>query len=665
MNILSQSPFRIGVNYWPASTAIQMWSDWRPDEIAEDFKQMSGVGLDVVRFFIFTPDFVKQGQVDPQMVKRYQTVLKHLESANLYGMPTLFVGHMSGQNYRVDGWDEGSFLSDPKVLKQQKTFIRAILNASSDSNHIAGWCLSNELPNDFPGKDAEEVTAWVTEISEFIHGLDSRPLVLGDGVWSPEITGAGRENNLEPSSNYHLRSLAPLQDTLGVHFYPRYDDYWPQAYTSGFRILLTGSWKQEVFLEEFGHSIAMGSEENQALYYREVIFSALQVGATAALNWCWTDFEKSDLRPYLHNTFENRFGLRRTDGSFRPALDEMRRISQLSQNLSEDSWELAPRDSYFIIPSTYYHSLPFDWDRDTDEKYDLYIHTYGALASSGATPMCIHEPGVEYRSQDHDVHFTHNASFVLTQATLWLPALKRLSAPFWVKILAHVEQGGVLYTSFANDHWMVDLDELMGIKSNLRFGLPDFYPESTMTISSPCSWGTIGDSVLTLPVELAQTQRALAYLPASVRNTKVLLEDGQKRPLLICKQHGKGTIYFSLFPFEMLMMLSCNDAVRDFVTTLYADIRDENMNPGSSCTDAGGEFLRFNRNQEKKEYLFNHAWEPRAFNVRLKDTENIIKNLRVELPPKSFCEVVDMTPATGEPVSVQTVDIANENVRQF
>ncbi|NQV49724.1 MAG: hypothetical protein HQ507_04475 [Candidatus Marinimicrobia bacterium] len=620
-----------------------MWSDWNSAEILNDLVQMNEAGLDLVRFFLFTPDFVKQGQIDPNQLAHYKTVLAHLKTANLQGIPTLFVGHMSGQNYRVAGWDESTFFTDPIVLQQQKDFISAILNASKESKHIAGWCLSNEIPNDFPGKSAAEVTGWFTEISNFIKTSDSRPLTIGDGVWSPEITGIGRQNNLEPSNHYKLRELAPLQDILGVHFYPRYDDYWPQAYTSGFRILMAGSWKQEIFLEEFGHSTAMGSEKNQALYYREVIFSALQAGATAALNWCWTDFEKTDLRPYLHNTFENRFGLRRTDGSFRPALSEMQELASLSQELSANNWELAPRDSYLIIPSNFYHPLPFDWDRDTDEKYDLYLHTYGALASSGALPMCIHEPGVDHRSQDHHISFTHNASFVLTPATLWLPALKRLSAPFWEQILKNVDLGGVLYTSFANDHWVVDLDKTMGIESHLRFGLPDFYPTETMLISSPCGWGPFQNLTLSIHLGSLKNLRSLAYLPAEARSAKVLLEDSEGRPILVKKGRGQGAIYFSLFPFEMLMMHSCDEELRGIVTMVYAGIREENESAGSSCYSAAAEFLRFRRNHETKEYLFNHAWEPRAFEVRLEDKKKTNKTIRVELPPKSFCEVVDTT----------------------
>ncbi|MCF7827116.1 MAG: hypothetical protein K9N29_10770 [Candidatus Marinimicrobia bacterium] len=654
MNLLDNSTFKIGTNYWPKSSAIKMWTDWNSQEIADDFLQMRAAGLDLVRFFLFTADFVKNGVIDPLQMDHYHTVLDHLKAAHIYGIPTLFIGHMSGQNYRVEGWNEDTFFNDPSTLVQQKNFIEAILKASKDSQHIAGWCLSNEIPNDFPGRNPQEVTDWMTEISRFIKDLDPRPFLIGDGVWSPEITGAGRENSLEPSKFYQLRDLAPLQDTLGVHFYPRYDDYWPQAYTSGFRIRMANSWKDSTFLEEFGHSIAMGSESNQALYYREVLFSALQAGASAGLNWCWTDFEKPELRPYLHNDFEMRFGLRRLDGSYRPALAEMRNIKKLSVDMAAEGWELVRGDSWFIIPAVFYHALPFDWDKDTDEKYNLYLHTYGALASSGALPMCIHEPGVQHRSQDHDIHTTHNASFGTASTIMWLPALKRISAPFWKQIIEHARGGSTLYASFANDHWMVDLDQTLGLKSDLRFGLPDYYPDEEMQVSSPISWGPFGSSIINLHLGELKNTRSLAYLKAEVLSSEILLEDQNGRPLLIRKPQGSGNIYFSLFPFEMLMMLNCQEAFRDFVTMMYAGIREDHQDITSSCTTGAGEFLRYTRNHDIKEFIFNHTWENRVFNIRLKRNKQNIENIRVELPPKSFCKIVDTVQDVSNDLEIES-----------
>ncbi len=659
MDLLSREPLKIGVNYWPAGSAIQMWSQWDPKEIAADFQQMSTAGIQLVRFFLFTPDFVRGGEVHATSLKRYRHVLSLLADADIHGLPTLFVGHMSGQNYRVEGWDEKTYFTDPEVLAQQRGYVRQIVDASLDCKHLAGWCLTNEIPNDFPGDEPARITSWVRMITTTIRELDSRPIVLGDGVWSPEVTGAGGRNNLEPSQHYLLRELAPLQDTLGVHFYPRYDDYWPQAYTCGFRLLMAGSWKENVFLEEFGHSIAMGSEENQALYYREVLFSAMQTGASAVLNWCWTDFDKPDLRPYLHNPFEMRFGLRRSDGSFRPALQEMQEFARLSKDLTDEGWEPAKEDSWLPVPATFYHPLPFDWDGDTDTRYKLYLHTYGALASAGAAPVCIHEPAVDYLSQVHENHFTHAASFLHAPATLWLPAMKRLSAPFWKECLDHVHRGGTIYASFAADHWMIDLDETLGIQSDLRFGLPDFYPDDIMTISSPSAWGAFDEEPISIHLGEWRERRALAYLPARCSSAEILLQDNSGRPLLIRKKHGSGVIYFSLFPFEMLMTQSSDENVRTIMTMLYASIREAQLPSGSSCVTPGGEFMRFQRGQGTREFLFNHSWEPRTFKIRSKKPNEETKNIRVELPPKCFCEIDTREYSNGEKNNVNAVGIEN------
>ena len=228
----------------------------------------------------------------------------------------------------------------------------------------------------------------------------------------------------------------------------------------------------------------------------------------------------------------------------------------------------------------------------------------------------------------------------------------------WEQILDNVDTGGVLYSSFANDHWIVDLDETMGIESNLRFGLPDFYPHDNLTISSPCSWGPFGDASTNIHLGSLKNTRSLSYLPASVKAAEVLLQDDEGRPVLVRKARGQGFIYFSLFPLEMLMMLSCNDEHRDLVTMIYTGIREDNMSAGSSCLNAAAEFLRYTRNVETKEFLFNHAWEPRAFDVRLRNKTKTIKNFRVELPPKSFCQVVD----TEQDAARETEDVLGESI---
>jgi len=49
--------FLLGVNYWPARTFVRMWRDFDGGEIARDFSLIRGLGLRLVRFFLFWPDF--------------------------------------------------------------------------------------------------------------------------------------------------------------------------------------------------------------------------------------------------------------------------------------------------------------------------------------------------------------------------------------------------------------------------------------------------------------------------------------------------------------------------------------------------------------------------------------------------------------------------------
>ena len=56
--------FLLGVNYWPARKFVRMWSQFDADEINQDFAALEALGLRLVRFFLFWPDF----QPDPETV---------------------------------------------------------------------------------------------------------------------------------------------------------------------------------------------------------------------------------------------------------------------------------------------------------------------------------------------------------------------------------------------------------------------------------------------------------------------------------------------------------------------------------------------------------------------------------------------------------------------
>ena len=69
--LIRRERFRVGVNYWPARTAMAWWSSFDEDEVAADFARIAAAGLDSVRLFLTWEAFQPApGTVDAAMLDR-------------------------------------------------------------------------------------------------------------------------------------------------------------------------------------------------------------------------------------------------------------------------------------------------------------------------------------------------------------------------------------------------------------------------------------------------------------------------------------------------------------------------------------------------------------------------------------------------------------------
>ena len=104
--------FRVGVNYWPARTAMSWWSRFDREEVAADFARIAACGLDSVRVFLTWEDFQPTpNRVDRAMLERLVAVADLAGDLGLALIPTLFTGHMSGVNW-IPAWALGGSLGD-------------------------------------------------------------------------------------------------------------------------------------------------------------------------------------------------------------------------------------------------------------------------------------------------------------------------------------------------------------------------------------------------------------------------------------------------------------------------------------------------------------------------------------------------------------------------
>jgi endo-1,4-beta-mannosidase len=614
INKYGEQVYWVGPNYWPAHAGIRMWSDWRPDLVANDLKKMADLGFTVNRSFLFMPDFVPTDRcVEPVMLERFQEFLHLCDTEDIQTIPSFFVGHMSGEDWDVQ-WRQGkNFYTDETLRDIQKMYVQTVIRAAADYGSIAGWIATNEIFNYEPHGSADEIAAWGRSIADWIREIDrEKPISLGDGARGPETN--------RRLMNFQTRKYISFIDFIGLHFYPRTGNPWHQSFTTAYRVNISQFWNKPVIVEEFGHSTTMGSEENQADYYRVVLYSALMNGAAGTLNWCFSDFDLYKARPYSHHPFELRFGLVKTSGEQRPAAKVMSEFSKQATELVSPEWQkvISPEIAV-LIPSNYYYQYPHDYDTQFDHWYPLYLEVFSQLKRTNLQPRLLLEPAIEL---ENNGHLSHELNLDPEQhPVLVLPRLKRITAVFWQKIIQYVVSGGTLYASFAQDHWIPDWEEIFGINSDLKFGIPAERNWEKLIVKPLKEWGIFSKkSQFELTITKKDNKLDFAYCPIISTSGEVLMADQDKHPVLIKKNHGKGQIYFSAYPLEMISLCNPDFNAEYLLQSLYKSLwLVHNTDSKTYCDGQDLECgIWHNSNSDRlKVMVLNHADDDRSGRLTL------------------------------------------------
>lgn len=643
--------FLIGTNYWPSSSAIDMWTEWRPEELTGDVVRMKGLGMNCCRPFLFLPAFLeKDGSVNPVMLDRFKYFLEVCEENELYTFPTFIVGHMSGEDWGMP-WCQGSdLIKDRQTIELTKSYIANIVQAGKNFKYVMGWLLSNELPNFIGNQNPADVTAWVKEIITTIRAIDpERPVSVGDGAWSPEVIGE--------QTGFHLRKLNPIQDFVGLHFYPRGMSPWHHTFTTAFRTQLAKVWGKPVIVEEFGTSTTLCSEENQANYFRTVFFSALINGAQGALSWCLNDFDFINKRPYSHHLFEERFGIVRSDQTLKPAAYEFEKFQKICTELTDNEFERFEINAGLFLPSNFYYKYPYEFPTDVGNPYDFYLECFALLKRANLDVRMMVEPAQELENEGR---FSHDLD-LKQLPVLFLPRMKFMTKPTRTALGTYINEGGIVYFSFANDSWVTDWDQLAGVVTDCKFGVPDFRDVTTLNVKVNSDWGEFRkDEQFTLP--LLDDQPVYGYCPVKSTTAKVIMTDQFGMPFLVENQIGRGKVYFTPYPIEVLLLKTGDDLIKANVTRIYRSIdRLYQPKPEITVTGDGLESGIWKTADEYRIVIINHTWQEQTGIVRfaqapksLTSSINIIKEqedtYRLTLPRKevAYLTIQKITTQTKE-----------------
>lgn len=345
--------FDVGVNYWPASSAMRWWRRFDETEVDRDFARIRDAGGDLVRFFLLWEDF----QPEPDVIS--ERALAHLvtvaDTAQRHGlriMPTLFTGHMSGANFvpewalaygsassprfRVISRDRvveramRNWYVDPLVLGAQALLARECARALAGHPALSRWDLGNENSNCCVPPTSDDGVRWLERMASEIRSADA----------SCGITIGIHMEDLEENRRIGPAEAARVCDVLCMHGYPIYAS-WSRspvdpellAFLADVTRWLAGL-KKDVLFAEFGapttngdpeaERIAGGSllTEEEAARYTAAAFERLRTaGATGGLVWCYADYDRAiwSEPPLDRSPHERHFGLWRADGTPKPA----------------------------------------------------------------------------------------------------------------------------------------------------------------------------------------------------------------------------------------------------------------------------------------------------------------------------------------------------------
>jgi endo-1,4-beta-mannosidase len=335
--------FRLGVNYWPARTAMYWWDDVQAPEVDRDMARIAELGLQEARIFLLWEAFQPRAEVvSDQALGSLATILQAAERHDVGLVLSLFCGHMSGVNW-LPGWavdrslsptirtfsggrvvpgGAGDLYADPELLDAQLFLARRLASTFAGHRALARWDLGNEFSNLRWPAHPDEIARWSSLLTEALQPA---------GI---EVSGGLHAQDLEQDRGIRISSIAAPWREVVMHGYPIYSDSAAAPDDPDWVPFLSATAARfaakRVNAEEFGLPDHELGETPVARYADAVLDRLWRIGAVGASWWCFTDYavELGRLPPFDLAPHELHFGLFRADGGAKPVADTWRRFGR-------------------------------------------------------------------------------------------------------------------------------------------------------------------------------------------------------------------------------------------------------------------------------------------------------------------------------------------------
>jgi len=458
--------FGLGCNYWASHAGTRMWSDWRPEVVADDFAKLAAHGIEWVRIFPLWPDFqpitrlrggagetvefrlgelplpedaIGQAGVSAEMLQRLTTLCSVAERAGLKLIVGLVTGWMSGRLFTPPALDGLDPITDATSLTWQIKLVRAVVGHARGQRAVVAWDLGNECNCMGRAPTREAAYLWTAAIAQTIRATDpSRPVVSGMHSLTASVGGIG--------NRWLIDDQADLTDILTTHPYPYWTRHTRADAVTGLRTTLHATAETRFYAdvggkpciaEEIGTMGPMvAGDAESAAFARVNLFSLWANDCRAFLWWCAHDQTHLTHAPYDWNGVELELGLLRVDGTAKPVLTEMKQFAD------------------------FLRTLPFDrLPRRAIEGVCLLTHNQDDWAAAYGSFVLAKQAHLE-------IEFRHIQQPLPESGLYLLPSLKGpncVPRRKWIELLERVHSGATLYLSL-EDGILPHFNEIAGIE---------------------------------------------------------------------------------------------------------------------------------------------------------------------------------------------------------
>jgi endo-1,4-beta-mannosidase len=524
----------LGVNFWSRAGGPRMWTNFDEEVVRKELNVLAQHGLNVTRSFFYLPDFMPAPDtIDEACCERYARFLDLSADAGLGTIPTFVVGHMSGENWDVP-WRGGRDLyADGWMLAQQCWFAEQMAARFGGHEAVVGWLASNEMPLYGGVTTPEYGRSWGRMLAQAVRaGGANQPFSLGDGAWGIETSGV--------ENGFRLRELREVVDFFGPHVYPLESDITRQLLTAAFVCELSHLGRP-VVLEEFGVSSAFASDAHGATYYRQAMHGSLLAGATGWIGWNNTDFDAVAQDPYRHHPFELTFGITRTDGTPKPALEEMAAFGTVLEAVDVTRCHRPENGTALLVSSYFEVEHPMIEAADRECMRASLLQAYVAC-----------------RGADLGVSLAREVDGIPDDRLILVPSTKQLLGPSWLTLEERARAGATVYVSYFGGPvgvhrglWHPDLNTFFGVEHQLRYGVIEPVDDDVVEWTMQVDLGDLaaGDR---LSFRAGGSEHGRSYLPLEPVDACVLAVDAHGRPALVERSVGQGRIVLSAYPVEYM-----------------------------------------------------------------------------------------------------------------